>query len=246
MTGSTKGNGRAIAELFAANGADVVVTGRDEREADAFSHELAQRCKTRTLGLRVDVTSKDDVSAMVARTLKKFKGRVDILVNNAGYPIEGELWDRPLHTISEESLKKVLDVDTLGAFRCCREVLPVMMKQRSGVIINISSTPAVAGYDKGAPYTIAKSANLGLTKHVAKEYGRYGIRCNTIAPGSIATQRNWERLSKSERRSLVSGIPLGRAGRPADVAGAALVLASDYTAFVDGQTVVVDGGEVTI
>jgi 3-oxoacyl-[acyl-carrier protein] reductase len=121
-----------------------------------------------------------------------------------------------------------------------------MMKQGYGVIINISSTPAIAGYDKGAPYTIAKSAILGITKHVAKEYGKYGIRCNTIAPGSIATQTNWDRLSKAERLDLVSGIPLGRPGQPEDIAGVALVLATEYTSFVSGQTIVVDGGEVTL
>ncbi|HKM51135.1 MAG TPA: SDR family oxidoreductase, partial [Candidatus Bathyarchaeia archaeon] len=171
---------------------------------------------------------------------------IHILVNNAGFPIIDELWETPLHEISDEAVKKVLAVDTLGTFRCCREVLPVMMKQKYGVIINISSTPAIAGYDKGAPYTIAKSAILGITKHIAKEYGKYGIRCNVIAPGSIATQRNWDRLSKAERWDLVSGIPLGRPGQPEDIAGVALLLASNYSAFVNGQTVVVDGGEVTL
>lgn len=244
VTGSTKGNGRAIAELFSANGSNVVVVGRDEKEAEVAAREISQKYKTHPLGLRVDITSLDDVVKMVKTTLKEFKGRIDILVNNAGFPIKDELWDRPLHELSEEDVKGVLDVDVLGSFRCCKEVLPVMMKQKHGVIINISSTPAVAGYDKGAPYTIAKSAVLGLTKHIAKEYGKYGIRCNAIAPGSIATPRNWGRLSKAERLDLVSVIPLGRPGKPEDIAGVAMMLASDYSSFVNGQTVVVDGGEV--
>jgi 3-oxoacyl-[acyl-carrier protein] reductase len=182
---------------------------------------------------------------MVKRTLKEYS-RIDILVNNAGFPITDELWDTPLHQIPVEGVERVLNVDALGTFRCCKEVLPTMMKQGGGVIVNVSSTPAIAGYDKGAPYTIAKSAVLGLTKHIAKEYGKYGIRCNVIAPGSIATDRNWNRLSDSERRDLVSSIPLARPGQAEDVAGVALMLASNYCAFVNGQTVIVDGGEVTL
>lgn len=246
VTGSTKGNGRAIAELFSAHGSNVVVVGRDEKEADAAAHEIRAKYKTHPFGLRADITSQQDVVGMVKKTLEKYKGRIDILVNNAGFPIRDELWDTPFHEISDEDVKKVLDVDTLGTFRCSKEVLPVMMKQGYGVIINISSTPAIAGYDKGAPYTIAKSAILGITKHISKEYGKYGIRCNTIAPGSVATRRNWDRLSKAERLDLVSDIPLGRPGKPEDIAGVALLLVSNYSAFVNGQTVVVDGGEVTL
>ena len=246
VTGSTKGNGRAIAELFSAHGSNVVIVGRDEKEADDIAHVISQRYKTHPLGVRADVASDESVVEMVKKTLKEYKKRIHILVNNAGFPIIDELWDKPLHKISDEAVKKVLAVDTLGTFRCCKEVLPVMMKQKYGVIVNISSTPAIAGYDKGAPYTIAKSAILGITKHIAKEYGKYGIRCNTIAPGSIATQRNWDRLSKAERINLISGIPLGRPGEPEDIAGVALMLVSNYTAFLNGQTIIVDGGEVTL
>lgn len=245
VTGSTKGNGRAIANLFSEHGANVVVTGRDEEEVRNVVDEFTQKHGTEPFGLRVDVTSTNDVKEMVKRTFEKY-GRIDVLVNNAGFPIKDELWEASFHEISEEDLEKVLDVDLKGTFRCSKEVLPIMMKQKSGVIINISSTPAVGGYHKGAPYTIAKSANLGITKHIAKEYGKYGIRCNAIAPGTIATQRNWERLSEEEKKQLVSTIPLGRAGKPEDIAGAALMLASDYTSFVNGQTIVVDGGEITI
>ncbi|MGO9645614.1 MAG: SDR family NAD(P)-dependent oxidoreductase [Candidatus Bathyarchaeia archaeon] len=246
VTGSTKGNGRAIAELFSAHGSNVVIVGRDEKEADDVAHEIRQRYKTHPFGVRADMASQENVIEMVKKTLKEYKKRIHILVNNAGFPIIDQLWDTPLHEISDEAVKKVLAVDTLGTFRCCREVLPVMMKQKYGVIINISSTPAIAGYDKGAPYTIAKSAILGITKHIAKEYGKYGIRCNAIAPGSIATQRNWDRLSRAERLDLISGIPLGRPGQPEDIAGVALMLVSNYSAFVNGQTIIVDGGEVTL
>ncbi len=244
VTGSTKGNGRAIAELFSAQGASVAVLGRDEKLVTEVVRDIEMRHDSRPLGFRADVTSQADIATVVEAVRDK-RGRIDVLVNNAGYPISGELWEGTFAELSEENLKKVMDVDTLGTFRCCAHVLPVMVKQRSGVIVNISSTPAVAGYDKGAPYTIAKSAVLGITRHIAKEYGKFGIRCNTIAPGSIATDSNWGRLSEKERRELTSGIPLGRAGKPEDVAGVALMLASKYCEFVNGQTIVVDGGEVT-
>jgi 3-oxoacyl-[acyl-carrier protein] reductase len=237
ITGSTKGNGRAMANIFSEQGANIVVTGRDPSEAQNIAAELSKEYGTNPLGLKLDVTSVTEVREMVNKIRQNY-GRIDILVNNAGYPIKDDLWDVRFDQISDEVLERVLDVD-----RCCREVLPLMVEKRRGVIINISSTPAISGYIKGAPYTVAKAANLGITKHIAAEFGKYGIRCNAIAPGTIATQRNWERLTTEQRVDIVSSIPLGRAGKPEEVAGAALMLASDYCSFVNGQTIVVDGGE---
>jgi 3-oxoacyl-[acyl-carrier protein] reductase len=234
VTGSTKGNGRAIANIYSEQGANVVVTGRNQVEAQDVAGELSKEYRTDPLGLKIDVTSAAEIKNMIDKTLGKY-GKIDALVNNAGYPI--------LDNISDEVLERVLDVDTEGTYRCCREVLPLMVEKRRGVIINISSTPAISGYIKGAPYTVAKAANLGITKHIAAEFGKYGIRCNAIAPGTIATQRNWERLTTEQRVDIVSSIPLGRAGKPEEIAGVALMLASDYCSFVNGQTIVVDGGE---
>ncbi len=242
ITGSTKGNGRAMANIYSEHGANVVVTGRDQEEARHVADELSKEYHTNALGMKVDVTSVTEVSEMVNKVRSKY-GRLDVLVNNAGYPIKDDLWDVGFDKISDESLEKVLDVDTEGTYRCCREVLPLMVEKRRGVIINISSTPAISGYIKGAPYSVAKAANLGITKHIAVEFGKYGIRCNAIAPGTIATQRNWERLTTNQRVDIVSSIPLGRAGKPEEIAGVALMLASDYCSFVSGQTLVVDGGE---
>jgi len=242
ITGSTKGNGRAIANIYSEQGANVVVTGRDQPEAQNVADELSKEHGTNALGLKTDVTSVTDVEEMVDKILHKY-GRIDVLVNNAGYPIKDDLWDVGFDQISDEVLEKVLNVDTEGTYRCCRKVLPLMVEKKRGVIINISSTPAISGYIKGAPYTVAKAANLGITKHIAAEFGKYGIRCNAIAPGTIATQRNWERLTTEQRVDIVSSIPLGRAGKPEEIAGVAVMLASDYCSFVSGQTIVVDGGE---
>lgn len=242
ITGSTKGNGSAIANTYSEQGANVVVTGRSLSEAQNVAADLSNEYGTDPLGLKTDVTSVTEVEEMVDRTLHKY-GRIDVLVNNAGYPILDDVWDVSFEQISDEILERVLDVDTEGTYRCCREVLPLMVEKRRGVVINISSTPAISGYIKGAPYTVAKAANLGITKHIAAEFGKYGIRCNAIAPGTIATQRNWERLSTEQRVDIVSSIPLGRAGKPEEIAGVALMLASDYCSFVNGQVIVVDGGE---
>ena len=242
ITGSTKGNGRAIATIYSEQGANVVVTGRDQGEAQNVAADLSREYGTDALGLRIDVTSVAEVKEMVDRILHKYD-RIDVLLNNAGYPILDSIWDVSFEQISDEVLERVLDVDTEGTYRGYREVLPLVVEKRRGVIINISSTPAISGYIKGAPYTVAKAANLGITKHIAAEFGKYGIRCNAIAPGTIATQRNWERLTTEQRVDIVSSIPLGRAGKPEEIAGVALMLASDYCSFVNGQTIVVDGGE---
>ncbi len=240
ITGSTRGNGRAMANLFSEHGANVVVTGREEKEAQSTAEQIVSEYQTNTLGLKLDVSITDEVNDVVSKVDKKY-GQIDILVNNAGYPIKDQLWDASFEQIQD--LENVVNVDAMGTYRCCRAVLPLMVEKRSGVIINISSTPAISGYIKGAPYTMAKAANLGITKHVAAEFGKYGIRCNAIAPGTIATQRNWDRLTTQQRVDIVRSIPLGRAGKPEEIATIALVLASDYTSFVSGQTIVVDGGE---
>jgi len=242
ITGSTRGNGRAMANIFSEHGANVIVTGRDENEAQSIAEQIAREYQTNTLGLKLDVSLADKVNEMVTKVHKKY-GQIDILVNNAGYPIKDQLWDASFEQIQDQDLENVVDVDTIGTYRCCRAVLPIMVEKRRGVIINISSTPAISGYVKGAPYTVAKAANLGITKHIAAEFGKYGIRCNAIAPGTIATQRNWDRLTTQQRVDIVRSIPLGRAGKPEEIATVALVLASDYASFVSGQTIVVDGGE---
>ncbi|HJT48078.1 MAG TPA: glucose 1-dehydrogenase [Nitrososphaeraceae archaeon] len=242
ITGSTRGNGLAMANIFSEHGASVIVTGRDQIEAQTTAEQIARKYQATTFGLKLDVSSQNEVNEMVNKVYQKY-GRIDILVNNAGYPIKDELWDTSFEQIQDQDLENVIDIDTIGTYRCCRQVLPIMLKKHNGVIINISSTPAISGYIKGAPYTVAKAANLGITKHIAAEFGKYGIRCNAIAPGTIATQRNWDRLTTQQRVDIVRSIPLGRAGKPDEIAGVTLVLASDYASFITGQTIVVDGGE---
>lgn len=157
VTGSTKGIGRAIAKLFSEHGAAVVITGRIELEVQSVVYDIQKGSKIKPLGLKVDITSSDEVRKLIHETNEVY-GRTDILVNNAGYPIRDDFWEMRFDETSDEDLEKILNVDTKGTFRCCREVLPIMVKQDHGVIINISSTPAISGYVKGASYTVAKAA----------------------------------------------------------------------------------------
>jgi 3-oxoacyl-[acyl-carrier protein] reductase len=141
ITGSTKGNGRAMADLFSEQGANVVVTGRDKNEIQTVTDDLVREYKTNPLGLKVDVASTEEVKDMIERVRQKY-GRIDVLVNNAGYPIKDEMWDASFEKIQDQDLENIFDVDTIGTYRCCRETLPIMIEKRRGVIINISSTPA--------------------------------------------------------------------------------------------------------
>ncbi len=243
ITGSSRGIGRATALLFAENGAKIVVTSRNLGDADAVAEEAREKHGAEAVSIRTDVSKLSDVVSLFDSTVKKF-GRVDVLVNNAGYPMMKDLWERSFHDVEDGEFQAVFEVDVGGAMRCSRAALIHMVRQRAGCIINISSTPALAGYDKGAPYTVAKAAILGLTRHLAYEYGPMGIRVNALALGNMQTERTWTALGEEEKKSLGEEAPLRRWGRPLDAAGSCLFLASDLSSFVTGQTLVVDGGTV--
>ena len=135
--------------------------------------------------MKVDVALATEVKEMADKVIKRYD--LDVLVNNAGYPIKDEREIR-FEQIQDQDLENVLNVDTIGTYRCC-EVLPAMIEKQRGVIINISSTPAISGYVKGV-HIHGQGSTLGITKHMTAEFGKYGIRCNAITPGTIATQRN--------------------------------------------------------
>ena len=243
ITGSSRGNGKAIALAISKEGGNAVITSRNLEEAKAVATEVRKRYGGNSFALQADLTHHDEVKKMFRRILDNY-GTVDILINNAGYPMVDELWNKSLSKVSDEEFRRVMEVDVMGSIRCVREAIPIMVQQNRGVIINISSTPAIAGYDKGAPYTVAKAGLIGLTKHIAYEYGVHNIRANTIALGNIKTPRTYDRLTAEKRLSMAEEAPLKRWGEPEDVAGVCVFLASDYSSFVTGQTIVVDGGTV--
>ena len=236
VTGAGSGIGRAIALRYAAEGASVAVAdvqpvgGRE-------TVEQIQQAGGHALFIETDVTRSADAERMVRATLSTF-GRVDVLVNNAA--ISGG--DDILAT-DEATWDRVITVVLKSVFVCTRAVLPKMLDQGRGVIVNISSVNALTGLGEEA-YSAAKAGVVSLTQNIAIRYGRQGVRANVICPGTIRTPIWRERLERTPDvfERLADWYPVGRVGEPEDVAGAAVFLASDEGAFITGAILTVDGG----
>ena len=233
VTGSTRGIGLAIARALHGAGAKVAIVGRDAERARAVAAEVGER----TAGVGCDVAVADQVEAALAAA-ESALGPIDILVNNAGLAR-----DNILARLTEADWDAVLDANLKGAFLTTRAVIKGMMKRRSGRIINVTSIVGLVGNKGQANYAASKAGLLGFTKSVAKEYAGRGILANCIAPGYIETDMT-SGLPDAAKATLLEDIALGRLGRPEDVAGAALFLASDLAAYITGQVLVVDGGMV--
>jgi 3-oxoacyl-[acyl-carrier protein] reductase len=233
VTGSTRGIGHAIAQALHAAGAKVAVVGRDRARAEAVAAELGDR----TAGVACDVAQADQVEAAIAAA-ERALGPIDILVNNAGLTR-----DNILLRLTDADWNAVLDANLKGAFHTTRAVIKGMMKRRAGRIVNITSIVGLTGNKGQANYAASKAGLIGFTKSVAKEYASRGILANCVAPGFIETDMT-AALPDEARATLLQDIALGRLGRPEDVAGAVLFLASDLAGYVTGQVLVVDGGMV--
>ena len=227
--------GEAIARACAEHGARVVVGSRSEKSAREAAARL-QEGGLDAAGHACDVTS-DASLAELARAV----GRLDGIVHNAGAPVT--VWDRPFIDVPLDEFRLALEVDLLGGVRLARAFLPAM-KERGGSLVFTSSTAAIAGYEFLHEFAPAKAGVLGLMRGLAAEYARYGIRSNAVAYGNIASPATWDALSDEQRAALASESPMRRWAKPAEAAGASVFLLSDLSSFVNGQTLIVDGGTV--
>ena len=231
VTGGTRGIGHAIATALHEAGAQVALTGRSAETAAAAATGIGDRAR----GYACDLSAPETIRAAVTAAEADL-GPIDILVNNAGLTR-----DTLLLRMSEAEWSEVLSANLGGAFHATQAVLKGMMKRRAGRIINITSVVGLTGNAGQANYAASKAGLIGFTKSVAKEYGSRGILANCIATGFIETDMT-AALPEAARAALLESIPLGRLGRPADIAGAVFYLASDLGAYVMGQVLVVDGG----
>jgi 3-oxoacyl-[acyl-carrier protein] reductase len=242
VTGGARGMGFAIAKALYQEGARVAVLDVDGKGATEAAKQLDEKLD-RVIGRKIDVTRSSDVRPSV-QEMKRRWGSVDILVNNAGGALNTPY---VLEEIQEKDWNLVVDVNLKGAFLCCQAVIPEMVKQGGGVIVNIS---ALAGHWRaslaGVQYTAAKAGVEGLTRQLAYDWGKAGIRVNAVAPTVTMTgdriQSLWNNKSEEEKKKVLSNIPLGRLGTPEEVASVVVFLASDESSYVTGITIDVSGG----
>lgn len=239
VTGSSTGNGASIARAFAKEGADVVV---HYRSSDAEANKVAaaiQKVGRRSVAIKADISLPEDTKRLFQRVKAEF-GRVDVLVNNAGLA-DQNIWHAPVGQITREMWERVFAVDVFGAFDCAQNAVKMMPK--GGAIVNVSSTPVLAGDTQGLVYACGKGAVLTMTKMLAKSLVPK-VRVNCMILGSFKT--GWLKwFDEAGADSIRSSIPMGRFGEPADVANLAVFLASDESSYMTGQGIVLDGGEVT-
>lgn len=237
ITGASKGIGAATAILFAEKGYNVILNYNSSAESALLLEHSLKDNGYSALAYSADVSKSNDVARMVNDVISRF-GKIDVLINNAGIAQQKLFTD-----ISDSDWDKMVSVNLTGTFNCCRAVVPYMVREKRGCIINTSSVWGMTGASCEVHYSAVKAGIIGLTKALAKELGPSGIRVNCVAPGVIGTRMN-SGLSVEDLANLADETPLGRIGKTQEVAATSLFLASDDAEFITGQVISPNGGFV--
>ena len=254
VTGATSGIGESIAKRFASEGATVAIVGRRVEKGEEVAKSIENQGGN-AFFVRADVRDSKSVAEMTSACLDRFGGSVSVLVNNAGV----SKGNATMEYVSEDEWDAVMDTNAKGTFLCSKALIPVMIKNGGGSIINVSSGGGLRGYVGGTAYSASKAAVIMLTRVLAMEHGKDKIRANCICPGSVHSEmfdggmKNFEKKMAEQGKigpsasqtveNIARGIPLGRIGEPEDVANLALFLCSDEASFISGSVAVIDGGQ---
>ena len=250
VTGASRGIGKAIAERFAEEGSDLVICSRSVADIVPVAEELSEDHGITAVGVACDVTETDDIETMIEAAVEEFGG-IDILVNNAG----GSIADDKLHRLDEATWDRNLEVNLKSEFLVSKAVLPIMIDGGGGAMVHMSSVNGLFGIGHTA-YSAARSGVFGLSRLIATQYGRHGIRSNVIVPATIETDQRGDEMQAdgsarestehgeewSQRDQWIDQYPAGRFGEPEDAADATVFLASERASFVNGTRLLVDGG----